>query len=213
MAITTHKFTAATLLSIAAAASAGISVAALAAPAVAATATQTREVCASSVYVKKQPGVIPVGSVSKGEKVQIMRYSRSARHAQIVAPRPGFTVRGWVPVKYLCAEGRSAQFAKTSRYSVRIVNSPAGGDPGFFYVGGPANITVTDRERAGQKLEVCVTPAPEQRPSCRMGRTGRTIDTIVWSEAVATQVRIAIEGGPVLVATVYPYDTARGTTD
>jgi len=49
MAITTHMFTAATFLSIAAAASAGISVAALAAPAVAATATQTREVCASSV--------------------------------------------------------------------------------------------------------------------------------------------------------------------
>ena len=56
-------------------------------------------------------------------------------------------------------KGKSAEFAKTSRYSVRIVNSLAGGDPGFLYVGGPANITVKDKQRAGQRVTVCMTPA------------------------------------------------------
>lgn len=209
MAIT-HRFTAVAVLSITAAAAAAMPVPALAASAVGAS-SPAREVCASSVYVKKQPGVIPVGTVFKGEKVHVTRYSRSGGYAQIVARRPGFTVRGWVPVRYMCAEGRSAEFAKTSRYSVRIVNSRAGGDPGFFYVGGPANITVKDRQRAGQKLELCVTPAPESRPPCRTGHTGRTIDTIVWSKATATKLRITIEGGPVLVDTIYPYDTSRWT--
>jgi len=169
-------------------------------------ASQLREVCATSVYVKKAPGLIMVGTVRKAEKVRVTRYSRSGAFARIEARRPGFTVKGWVPVRYLCAKGRTAEFAKTARYSVRVANSPAGGDPGFFYVGGPANITVADRERAGQKLQVCLTPAPLERTSCRTGRTGATIDSIVWSAAVPTQVRITIEGGPVLVDTVHPFD-------
>ena len=169
---------------------------------------QMREVCLKSVYVKKRPGVLFAGTVSKGEKVEVTRYTRSRRYARVVARRPGFTVRGWVPVAGLCAKGKSAEYAKTSRYSVKIANSPAGGDPGFLYVGGPANITVKDNQRAGQTLTLCITPAPEQQPSCRTGRTGRTIDTIVWSKAGATEVRISIDGGPVLVDTVYPYAIA-----
>lgn len=181
--------------------------ASIAAPAAAAAERRagTRDVCAKSVYVKRAPGVIPVGSVYRGEKVQITRYSKSRRFAHIVAPRPGFTVRGWVERTYLCAQGKRAEFARTSRYSVRIVNSPASGDPGFFYVGGPANITVKDKRRAGQSLTLCLTPAPIERPSCRTGRTGQTIDTIVWSKSVATEVRISIDGGPTLVDRVYPY--------
>lgn len=46
---------------------------------------------------------------------------------EIVARRPGFTLKGFVERRYLCASGERAQFAKTSRYSVRIVNSLAGG--------------------------------------------------------------------------------------
>jgi hypothetical protein len=165
-----------------------------------------REVCARTVYVKKRPGAIVAGTLMRGERVDVERYSASRRFVQIVARRPrNHTIRGWVPARYLCAEGQRAQFAKTSRYSVRIVNSRAGGDPGFLYVGGPANITVKDEQRAGQALTLCVTPAPTDRPSCRSGRTGHTIDTIVWSQPVATQVSIAIEGGPVLVDSVYPY--------
>lgn len=112
--------------------------ASIAVPAAASAAQRadTREVCAKSVYVKRAPGVIAVGSVYRGEKVQITRYSKSGRFAHIVAPRPGFTARGWVERAYLCAKGKRAEFARTSRYSVRIVNSPAGG-PGFFYVGDP----------------------------------------------------------------------------
>lgn len=167
--------------------------------------SQTREVCAKSVYVKKAPGVIPVGSVGRGEQVEVTRYSKSGRFAHIVARRPEHTTRGWLERRYLCAKGERAEFAKTSRYSVRIVNSLAGGDPGFLYVGGPANITVKDKQRAGQKLTLCVMPAPVERSSCRTGRTGHTIDTIVWSAAVPTQVRIEIDGGPVLTDTVHPF--------
>lgn len=168
--------------------------------------TEQREVCAKTVYVKKRPGAILAGTLMRGERVEVMRYSASRRFAQIVARRPrNYTIRGWLPARYLCGKGQRAQFARTTRYSVRIVNSPAGGDPGFLYVGGPANITVKDKQRAGQALTLCVTPAPIDRPSCRSGRTGHTIDTIVWSQPVATQVSIAIENGPVLVDSVYPY--------
>lgn len=183
--------------------------ASMAIPAAAATQqraeAQMREVCAGSVYVRQAPGLIPVGSVGRGEQVEITRHSRSGRFAHIVARRPGHTTRGWLERRYLCAKGERAEFAKTSRYSVRIVNSRAGGDPGFLYVGGPANITVRDRQRAGQKLTLCVTPAPVERSSCRTGRTGRTIDTVVWSAAVPTQVRIDIDGGQVLTDTVHPF--------
>lgn len=166
---------------------------------------EMREVCAKSVYVRERPGVIPIGSVHRGESVRVTRRSSSGTWARVVVSRPKRTVRGWMPVAYLCAKGRRAEFAKTSRYSVRIVNSLAGGDPGFLYVGGPANVTVTDRQRAGQKIRLCVTPAPIERSSCRTGRTGQTIDTVVWSAPVATTVRIEIEDGPVLEDTVYPY--------
>ena len=57
----------------------------------------------SPSYVKKQPGVIPVGSLKKGQKVTVTRYSPSGRFAQIVARAPGYTVRGWVPTRYLCS--------------------------------------------------------------------------------------------------------------
>jgi hypothetical protein len=168
-------------------------------------ATNLREVCAKTAYVKQQPGSIPHNTVFRGEKLTVTRYSASRRFAHVVGPRPGFTIRGWIDVAHLCAKGTSAEFAKTSRYSVRIVNSLAGGDPGFFYVGGPANITVKDRQRAGQAVTVCMTPAPMERDSCRTGHTGQTIDSIVWSGNEPTEVRITIDGGPVLVDTVYPY--------
>ena len=73
-----------------------------AAPAGAAPGDQVREVCAKSVYVKKQPGVLPVGSVTQGQTVTVTRYSPSGRFARIVARTPGYTVRGWVPERYLC---------------------------------------------------------------------------------------------------------------
>ncbi|HVF79495.1 MAG TPA: hypothetical protein VNA28_14460 [Solirubrobacteraceae bacterium] len=198
----TTKITVGTALAVAAVVSSAVPAATSAQPRAAA---EMREVCAQSVYVKQAPGVIPVGSVRRGEEVEVTRYSTSGRFAHIVAHRPMYTTRGWVPRRYLCAKGKRAEFAKTSRYSVRIVNSPAGGDPGFLYVGGPANVTVIDRERAGQTLKLCVTPAPVERSSCRSGRAGRTIDSVAWSEAVPTEVRIEIDGGPVLVDTVHPY--------
>jgi len=69
----------------------------------AASDTQVREVCAKSVYVKKQPGVHMVGTVVKGQKVTVTRYSSSGKFARIVARTPGYTVRGWMPARYLCS--------------------------------------------------------------------------------------------------------------
>ncbi len=201
-----RRITTATIITVVAAAAAVAGPAAVAAPsATQSAATNLREVCAKTAYVKKRPGSIPLATVFRGEKVKVTRYSASRRFAHVVGPRPGFTIRGWIDVAHLCAKGKSAEFAKTARYSVRIVNSLAGGDPGFLYVGGPANITVKDKQRAGQRVTVCMTPAPMERDSCRSGRTGQTIDTIVWSDNVATEVKVTIDGGPVLVDTVYPY--------
>lgn len=197
---TTRRINALTAVAIAAAAVAAVPGAASAAPA----KTQLREVCAFT-YVTKTPDRIPVGSVQKGEKLELGRRSPSGKWAYTVVRRPKFTTRGWVKVAALCEKGQRAEFMKTSRYSVSITNSRAGGDPGFLYVGGPANITVRDKERAGQPVKVCITPAPIERSSCRTGRTGQTIDTIVWSAAAPTEVRVAIEGGPVLSEKVYPY--------
>ena len=71
-------------------------------------AKQMREVCAKSVYVKERPGVIPVGSVVKGQRVQVTRFSKSGRYAHIVARQGNYTTRGWVPTRYLCAKGAHA---------------------------------------------------------------------------------------------------------
>ncbi len=71
-------------------------------------AKQMREVCAKSVYVKERPGVIPVGSVTKGQKVQVTRFSKSGRYAHVVAKQGNYTTRGWVPTRYLCAKGEHA---------------------------------------------------------------------------------------------------------
>ena len=92
------------LAAIVAAAAVGVSAPA----AVAAPSAQVREVCAKSVYVKKQPGVFMVGTVTEGQRVKVTRYSPSGRFAQIVARTPRYTVRGWVPTRYLCADGGSA---------------------------------------------------------------------------------------------------------
>ena len=78
------------------------------AAAVADSTEQMREVCAKSVYVKKRPGVIPVGSVTEGQRVQVTRFSESGRYAHVVAKQGNYTTRGWVPARYLCAKGARA---------------------------------------------------------------------------------------------------------
>jgi len=54
-----------------------------------------------------------------------------------------------------------------------------------------------------------MTPAPLERRPCRNGYTGRTIDSIVWSQAGSTKVRIAIQGGPLIIKTVNVRDGPR----
>ena len=164
-----------------------------------AASTHARDVCAPHTYVTERPASIPLDSLVKGETIDVQRYSasrqwaygkpRGSKHAHLDG--------GWVKVADLCAKGSSS---KSKRYSVRI--DPGTAATGPVYVGGISNITVKDSKRAGQRLQLCITPAPTERPSCRSGRTGRTIDTIAWSQAGPTKVRIAIEGGPVIVKTV-----------
>jgi len=184
-----------------------VAVAASALPAGASAAsTHARDVCAPHAYITERPASIPLDSLFEGETVDVQRYSssrqwaygkpRGSKHAHLEG--------GWVKVADLCAKVSSAKAkssaAKSKRYSVRI--DPGTAATGPVYVGGVSNITVKDAKRAGQRLKLCITPAPTERPSCRSGRTGRTIDTIAWSKAGPTKVRIAIEGGPVIVKTV-----------
>ncbi len=162
-------------------------------------ASKARTVCAPGTYVKERPDAIPVDYLKKGETIDIKRYSPSGRwaYATLRGSQHAHRNYGWVKVADLCAKGSAAT---SKRYSVRI--APGSADTGPVYVGGLSNITVKDAQRAGQRLQLCITPAPTERPSCRSGRTGRTIDTIAWSQAGPTKVRIAIEGGPVIVKTV-----------
>ena len=78
------------------------------------------------------------------------------------------------------------------RYSIRVANSGAGGDPGYFYVGGPLNVTVTDRLGKHAALRLCMTPAPIDRPACHDGSVGRTIDSLAPSKAGLTKLRVKI---------------------
>lgn len=84
-------------------------------------------------------------------------------------------------------------------YSTRVSNSLAGGDPGYFYVGGPLNVTLRDSRERDQRYELCMTPAPIDRDSCTSGRAGRPITGLAPSEAGRTKLRFEVPDGPVIV--------------
>jgi hypothetical protein len=89
--------------------------------------------------------------------------------------------------------------ADHTAYSTRVSNSPAGGDPGYFYVGGPLNVTLRDSRERDQRYELCMTPAPIDRDSCTSGRAGRPITGLAPSEAGRTKLRFEVPDGPVIV--------------
>jgi hypothetical protein len=88
---------------------------------------------------------------------------------------------------FVCPAAAASSPPGAHRYTIRVVNSAAGGYPGRnptrFYVGQPINITVRDRLRRAQKFELCITPPPIDRPSCRRGTTGRTITGLAPSRS------------------------------
>jgi hypothetical protein len=84
-------------------------------------------------------------------------------------------------------------------YSTHVSNSIAGGDPGYFYVGGPLNATLRDAEERDQRYELCMTPAPIDRDPCATGRTGRPITGLAPSEVGRTKLRFEVPEGPVIV--------------
>jgi len=106
----------------------------------------------------------------------------------------------------LCVAAGAAAFAQAatggSRYVVTVGNQGAGGDPGVLYVGGPANFTLRDRQGGDRALELCVTPAPVDQPSCRRGRTNKVISGPAFSAAGETRVRFTLDGGAVVERTV-----------
>lgn len=87
----------------------------------------------------------------------------------------------------------------SSGFTIRVSNSGAGGDPGYFYVGGPINLTVAGRAPA-RTYEVCMTPSPIDRASCRHGRVGRTLELLgAPSKAGQTKLRLDFGQGHVYV--------------
>lgn len=93
----------------------------------------------------------------------------------------------------------ASAWADHTAYSTRVSNSIAGGDPGYFYVGGPLNVTLRDAQDRDQRYELCMAPAPIDRESCATGRTGRPITGLAPSEAGRTKLRFEVPGGPVIV--------------
>lgn len=106
---------------------------------------------------------------------------------------------GWFVVLVVAGGGASVAHGEHTGYSSRIVNSTAGGNPGYFYVGGPLNVTLREGRGREKGYELCMTPAPIDRPACRRARTGRTVDGLAPSRAGRTKVRFEVSGGPVLV--------------
>ena len=72
------------------------------APALAAEKTGMREVCASSAYVKHQPGKTVVGTLFKGQKIKVERYDKSGKHAYGLA-KGHANKHGWVLTADLCS--------------------------------------------------------------------------------------------------------------
>ena len=93
----------------------------------------------------------------------------------------------------------AAPASASSGFTIRVANSGAGGDPGYFYVGGPINVTVAGRAPA-QTYEVCMTPPPIDRAPCRHGRVGRTLASLgAPSKAGQTKLRFEFGAGKVYV--------------
>jgi hypothetical protein len=107
-----------------------------------------------------------------------------------------------VAVLALVLAAGTAYGVSYERYSVVVGNQAAGGDPGVLYVGGPANFTLRDRSGGDRPLELCITPAPIDQPSCRMGRTNPTISGPAFSQPGETTIRFSVSGGDVVERTV-----------
>jgi hypothetical protein len=76
----------------------------LAAPALAADTTHktgVREVCATSSYVKRSPGVVVIGTLFKDQRIKVTRYDKSGKHAYGYA-YGHVRKNGWVLTADLC---------------------------------------------------------------------------------------------------------------
>lgn len=90
----------------------------------------------------------------------------------------------------------------SATFKIRVANSGAGGDPGYFYVGGPINVTVIGKAPA-RTFEVCMTPPPIDRRACRGGRVGRTVASLgAPSKAGITKLRVSFGRNKVYVRNI-----------
>jgi len=72
-----------------------------AAPALAAEKTGLREVCADSTYVTLKPGAVFSGTLTKGQRIRVTRFSPSGKFAYGMA-RGHVNRHGWVKTADLC---------------------------------------------------------------------------------------------------------------
>jgi hypothetical protein len=93
--------------------------------------------------------------------------------------------------------GQSALAAPSAnaRYSIRVVNSGAGGGGAVFHTGSPINITVVDRRsKESRPITICLVPAAIAKPSCHAAHLNRTLDSLAPSAAGITRIRVKIAG-------------------
>lgn len=89
-----------------------------------------------------------------------------------------------------------------SGYTIQVSNSGAGGDPGYFYVGGPLNITVKKLHgTSNAKVTIQMAPNPIDRKGPFTTRVGRTYSSLAPSRAGRTGIRVDV-GGKVLRRTI-----------
>lgn len=96
----------------------------------------------------------------------------------------------------------AAAGASASGYTIQVSNSGAGGDPGYFYVGGPLNITVKKLHgTSNAKVTIRMTPNPIDRKGPFTTRVGRTYSSLAPSRAGRTVIRVNV-GDKVLRRTI-----------
>src|SRR5205823_8630474 len=63
---------------------------------------------------------------------------------------------------------------------------------------GPMNLELHDAQNAHEAFRLCITPAPESRPSCQSGHTGILITSLAPSAAGTMRLRFTLPGGRVV---------------
>ncbi|MGX6448370.1 hypothetical protein ACVU7I_09930 [Patulibacter sp. S7RM1-6] len=90
--------------------------------------------------------------------------------------------------------GGAGSGSSKSGYTIKVSNSGAGGDPGYFYEGGPLNITVKKlRGKSNAKVTVQITPHATDRKGPFHSRVGKVITGLAPSKVGTAKITVKVD--------------------